>query len=64
VTTWIENPEGGRARGPRAVVRSWGEVLVRPRRFFVTGVGPGDVLDGVVATGYVGCCINTPFEYR
>ncbi|WP_058365132.1 YIP1 family protein [Haloparvum sedimenti] len=42
MTTWIEDPQGGRARGPRALVRAWAEVLVRPRRFFRNGVGPGD----------------------
>ncbi|MFB6236710.1 MAG: YIP1 family protein [Halopenitus sp.] len=47
MTTWIENPEGGRARGTRALVRSWTEVLVRPGRFFVTGVGPGDQAPGL-----------------
>jgi len=47
VTTWIENPSGGRARGPAAMVRAWIEVLVRPRRFFETGVGPGDQAPGL-----------------
>lgn len=42
MTTWIEDPQGGRARGPRALARAWAEVLVRPRRFFRNGVGPGD----------------------
>lgn len=42
MTQWVENPEGGRDRGPRALVRSWIEILVRPRRFFRTGIGPGD----------------------
>lgn len=47
MTTWIENPRGGRARGPRALVRAWVEVLTRPRRFFENGVGPGDQAPGL-----------------
>jgi len=42
VTSWIEEPEGGRARGPRALVRAWIEALVQPRRLFANGVAPGD----------------------
>jgi len=42
VTSWIEEPEGGRARGPRALARAWVEALIRPRRLFANGVGPGD----------------------
>ncbi|EMA64708.1 YIP1 family protein [Halorubrum lipolyticum] len=42
MTSWIEDPEGGRARGPRALARAWIEALVRPRRLFANGVGPGD----------------------
>jgi hypothetical protein len=42
MTQWVENPEGGRDRGPRALVRAWIEILVRPRRFFRTGIGAGD----------------------
>ncbi|AUX08000.1 hypothetical protein AArcSl_0346 [Halalkaliarchaeum desulfuricum] len=42
MTTWIDTPEGGRDRGPRALVRAWIEVLVRPRRFFVSAIAPAD----------------------
>lgn len=42
VTQWVENPRGGRERGPRGLGRAWVEVLVRPRRFFRNGVAPGD----------------------
>ena len=42
MTSWIEEPEGGRARGPRALVRAWIEALIRPRRLFANGVAPGD----------------------
>ena len=42
MTSWIEDPAGGRDRGLRGLVRAWIEVMVRPRRFFVNGVSPGD----------------------
>ena len=48
VTTWVENPRGGRDRGPRGVARAWVEVLVRPWRFFRVGVAPGDQAPGLV----------------
>ncbi|MGM0591666.1 MAG: YIP1 family protein [Halobacteriota archaeon] len=59
MTTWVENPHGGRERGPRGLVRAWVEVLVRPRRFFRVGVAPGDQAPGLVfgvlvALWYVG----------
>ncbi|MEF8825253.1 MAG: YIP1 family protein [Halapricum sp.] len=47
MTQWIENPEGGRDRGPRAIVRAWAEVLVAPRRFFRAGVAPADQAPGL-----------------
>ena len=48
VTQWVENPTGGRDRGPIALARAWLEVLVRPRRFFASGVAPGDQAPGLV----------------
>lgn len=48
MTTWVENPQGGRDRGARGVARAWMEVLVRPRRFFENGVAPGDQAPGLV----------------
>lgn len=48
MTTWIENPKGGRARGPIGLVRTWIEVIVRPKRFFRNGVAPGDQAPGLV----------------
>lgn len=48
MTTWVEEPRGGRARGPRGLLRAWVEVLVRPGRFFRTGVSPGDQAPGLV----------------
>lgn len=48
MTQWVENPRGGRDRGPRGLARAWVEVLVRPRRFFRTGVAPGDQAPGLV----------------
>lgn len=50
VTTWVENPRGGRDRGPLPLVRAWVEVLVRPRRFFRTGIAPGDQAPGLTFT--------------
>ncbi|WP_135830157.1 YIP1 family protein [Halorussus halobius] len=48
MTQWVENPSGGRERGPAALARAWVEVLVRPRRFFERGVAPGDQAPGLV----------------
>lgn len=58
MTTWVENPRGGRERGPRGLARAWVEVLVRPRNFFRVGVAPGDQAPGLafavaVALAYV-----------
>lgn len=47
MTQWIEHPEGGRDRGPRALARAWVEVLVRPQRFFRAAVSPGDQAPGL-----------------
>ena len=47
VTTWIEEPQGGRARGLRATLRAWVEVIVHPTRFFRNAVGPGDQAAGL-----------------
>jgi hypothetical protein len=56
VTTWIENPEGGRDRGPVGFARAWLEVLIRPRRFFRNGVAPGDQAPGLVFGVFVALC--------
>ncbi|WP_266078025.1 YIP1 family protein [Haladaptatus caseinilyticus] len=48
MTQWVENPTGGRDRGPQAIVRAWVEVMLRPRRFFNVGVAPGDQAPGLV----------------
>jgi hypothetical protein len=48
VTRWVEEPSGGRDRGPVALVRAWAEVLARPFRFFETGVAPDDQAPGLV----------------
>lgn len=47
MTTWVENPRGGRDRGALPLVRAWVEVLARPRRFFRTGIAPGDQAPGL-----------------
>lgn len=59
MTTWVDNPRGGRERGPRGLARAWVEILLRPRRFFRNGVAPGDQAPGLVfavavAVVYVG----------
>ena len=64
MTTWVETPGGGRDRGPSGMVRAWAEILVRPRRFFVNGVAPGDQAPGLsfaiaVALLYVGGLLAT-----
>lgn len=48
MTQWVTDPTGGRDRGPRAVARAWVEVMVRPRRFYRTGVAPGDQAPGLL----------------
>ena len=48
MTRWVEEPSGGRDRGPVALVRAWAEVLARPFRFFETGVAPDDRALGLV----------------
>lgn len=48
MTQWIESPTGGRARGPRALVRAWVNVLVRSRQFFERTVTPGDQAPALV----------------
>ena len=48
MTQWVEEPSGGRDRGPVALVRAWAEVLARPFRFFETGVAPDDQVPGLV----------------
>lgn len=48
MTQWVENRTGGRDRGPLAVLRAWVEILLRPWRFFRTGVAPGDQAPGLV----------------
>ena len=48
MTQWVQNPSGGRDRGPAGLARAWVEVLVRPRRFFERGVAPGDQAPGLV----------------
>ena len=47
MTTWVGEPGGGRARGPRGLARAWVEVLVRPGRFFRHGVAAGDQAPGL-----------------
>jgi len=48
MTQWVENPAGGRDRGPAALARAWVEILRSPRRFFERGIAPGDQAPGLV----------------
>lgn len=48
MTTWIENPDGGRQRGLIGLAHAWIEVIVRPQRFFRYGIAPGDQAPGLV----------------
>ncbi|MWG36757.1 YIP1 family protein [Halomarina oriensis] len=56
MTQWVETTEGGRDRGPFGIARAWVEVLIRPRRFFVTGIAPGDQAPGLVFAVVVALC--------
>lgn len=53
MTRWVEEPGGGRRRGPVALLRAWVAVLVAPRSFFRRGVTPGDQAPGLVFAGAV-----------
>ncbi len=53
MTQWVEEPTGGRDRGPVALVHAWAEVLVRPFRFFEAGVAPNDQAPGLVFAAVV-----------
>lgn len=66
MTTWVDTPAGGRDRGARAVARAWVEVLLRPRRFFETGIAPADQAPAltfamaVTAASTVGMAVAVP----
>jgi hypothetical protein len=53
MTQWINDPVGGRDRGPAGLIRAWVEVLIRPRRFFRNGISPGDQAPGLIFVGLV-----------
>lgn len=42
MTQWVGDSGVGRPRGPRALVRAWGEIVGRPATFFRSNVAPGD----------------------
>ncbi len=48
MTEWVDDPTGGRNRGPGALVRAWYEAVVHPRSFFDAAVAPGDQAPGLV----------------
>ncbi len=47
MTEWIEEPTGGRSRGPVGMGRAWFSVMSRPRRFFATAISTGDQAPGL-----------------
>ena len=47
MTEWVQDPTGGRARGPGGLARAWVEVLANPWRFFDTQLSPGDQAPGL-----------------
>lgn len=47
MTTWVDEPGGGRPRGIDGLARTWAAVLVRPSRVFQTAVAPGDQAPGL-----------------
>lgn len=53
MTQWVETTGTGRDRGPVAIVRAWAEILRRPRRFFRTGIAPGDQAPGLIFASLV-----------
>lgn len=53
MTRWVEDPVGGRNRGPVAILRAWVGVLIAPRQFFRGAVAPGDQAPGLVFGGAV-----------
>ena len=53
MTTWVELPEDGRGRGLTGIARAWLAVLFHPRRFFTTGVAPGDQAPGLAFAVFV-----------
>lgn len=48
MTTWIDNPDGGRQRGLIGLAEAWIEVLIHPQRFFRHGIAPGNQALGLV----------------
>jgi hypothetical protein len=65
MTTWVSDRSGGRDRGPRALIRAWVEIVLRPTRFFRTGVAPGDQAPGLVfAVAVTACAAGTHLATR
>lgn len=48
MTEWVDDPTGGRPRGPAGLVRAWVSIMGRPRQFFRTQLSAGDQAPGLV----------------
>lgn len=48
MTQWVDDPTGGRERGPVALARAWATAMVRPRQLFRSAVAPADQAPGLV----------------
>jgi hypothetical protein len=48
VTQWVDDPTGGRERGPVALARAWATAMLRPRQLFRSAVAPADQAPGLV----------------
>jgi len=53
VTQWVEEPTGGRERGPVALARAWTAAVTRPRQLFRSAVAPADQAPGLVFAAVV-----------
>lgn len=48
MTEWVEEPTGGRPRGPAGLVRAWVAIMCQPRAFFRTQLSAGDQAPGLL----------------
>lgn len=48
MTQWVDDPTGGRERGPVALARAWATAMLRPRQLFRSAVAPADQAPGLV----------------
>lgn len=48
MTEWVEEPTGGRPRGPAGLVRAWMGIMRQPRAFFRNQLSTGDQAPGLL----------------